>query len=280
MPFNFQGFNSPQEYHLPIADVNQPGKLGTIYETSTYGGQLCKLVDAVTVAAGDVLYHKSHSGNFEVTPTIGNSSPYEVAGVAGGVFAVNDIIFVQKKGTADVKAAGTFADGYPVFPDSGNNRVVTNKIAGALSAAADTAGAIFAVANPCTGAWLVTRVFITTTTKSTGACTVDIGVAANGTTLNDGLIDGLDMNAATLTNANNFANAGTNGKAAQQGAAGTYLTASTASGNIAGAVGTYAAVFEQIGYPNLPLMGVALGTVSGGKVSVRLDLPYHQIINT
>jgi hypothetical protein len=276
MPFNLQGFNSPQEFHLPAADMDLPGKIGTIYETSTYGGQLCKLVDAVTVAAGDIVYHKSHAGSFEVTMTIGNSSPYEVAGAVGGVFAVNDLIFVQKKGTCDVKANGTFADGYHVWPDTGNNRVVpAGRIAGSLSAAADTGGAIFAVANPCTGAWLVGPVFVTTTTKSTGVCTVDIGVAANGTTLNDGLIDGLDVGTGVVTNANNYANAGTNGKAAQQGAAGTYLTASTASGNIAGAVGTYSATFQQLGYPNLPIIGIALGAVSGGKVSMKLDIPYH-----
>lgn len=274
MPVHLQHFNTPQDAHWAEADVALPGRLGSIYETSSYGGQLCKVVDAAVGAAGDVLYHKNYAGAFEVTPTIGNSSPYEVAGVAGNAAAQNEWLFVQKKGLVSVKGNGTFADGYPVWPDTGSNRVVpAGKIAGNL-AAADTGGGVLSVANPCTGPWLVRSVFLTTTTKSTGACTVDVGVAANGTTLNDGLIDGLDVGTATVTRANNFANAGTNGKAAQQGAAGTSLTASVATGASAGLVGTYEATFEQIGYPNLPVIGVAQGALASGKVSVLLNLPY------
>lgn len=281
MVAHLQGFNSVQEAHWAESDFNYPGKRGDIYEDATYGGQLHKLVDAAAVA-GDVVYYKSYSGSFEVTPTIGNSSTGEVAGVITASVAADEICYVQKKGLFATKANGTFADGMPVWADSGSNRVIPAGVfSGSLGAAADTAGAILAVANPCTGAWLVTSLFITTTVVATGACTADFGIAANATTLNDGLIDGVNLNAALLTNANNFANAGTNGKASQVGAAGTVLTGSTASGNVAGMVGTYFGTFVPLGVTNARLrpLGIAQGTVSGGKVSMYWDLPYttHRI---
>lgn len=274
MPLFLQYFNTPQEAHWSATDINLPGKVSTIYETRLYGAQLHKLVDSGAVA-GDVVYYKSYDGSFEVTKTIGNASAYEVAGVITTTVAENEFCYVQKKGLVDTKANGVFATGMPVWADSGNNRIIPGGvISGSLGAAADTGGAIISVANPCTGAWVVTGLFITTTTVATGACTADFGIAANGTTLNDGLIDGLDLNGALLTNANNFANAGTNGKAAQIGAAGTFLTGSRASGAVAGLVGSYTATFRPLGFNNLKTLGVAQGTISGGKVSTWLDLPY------
>lgn len=104
-------------------------------------------------------------------------------------------------------------------------------------AASDSAGGLFAWVNPEAGAIIVTRVILDVTTKTTGACTADVGTAADGTTSNDGLIDGLDINAATGV-FDNLGNAGSNGKTRQRVAAGAYVTGSKATGAAAGLVGS------------------------------------------
>lgn len=282
MALDLQYFNDPWTFTVSTTDFNKPGSRGIVYETisssGVYGGQLHKLVDAGGVA-GDAVYYKSHVGSYEVTPTIGNSSTGELAGWLTATVAADGICFVQKKGVivGGAKANGVFADGTPAWADSGNNRIIPAGVfSGSLSAAADTAGAILAVTNPCTGAWLVTSLIINRTTASTGAGTGDFGIAANATTLNDGLIDGLNLNATAASGENNFANAGTNGKASQYGAAGTVLTGSTASGAVAGMVGTYSGTFVPIGLTNsrLRVIGWGLGAVASGKVAFFADLPY------
>jgi hypothetical protein len=104
----------------------------------------------------------------------------------------------------------------------------------------DTAGGVLAWANPESATILIQRVFINITTKSSAASTVDIGVAANGTTLNDTMFDGIDagtgigiydnLNATDIAGANAVpkVNIMTSGQ---------YLTASKASGACAGLVG-------------------------------------------
>ena len=105
---------------------------------------------------------------------------------------------------------------------------------------ADTAGGIFAWQNPESSAILVTRVVVDRTTKSTGACTADIGTAANGTTSSDNLMDGVDVGAAAAIE-DNIEDKGTNGKARQRldalGGTTDYITASKATGAAAGLVG-------------------------------------------
>lgn len=280
MAIDLQYANDIRSFVVSTTNLNEPGKKGSIYETTTsdgfYGAQLCQLVDAGGVA-GDAVYHKTYGNSFVVTPTIGNSSTGELAGWLTTTVAANEWCWVQKRGVINAKANGVFADGTPVWVDSGNNRVIPAGVfSGSLGAAGAAAGDILGVANPCTGAWLVTSIFITTTTKSTGASTIDVGVAANSSTLNDGLIDGLDTGTAVVTNANNFANAGTNGKASQQGAAGTVLTGSEASGDTTGMVGTYFGTFIPLGVTNarLRVVGIAQAAVSGGKVMMFADLPY------
>lgn len=104
-------------------------------------------------------------------------------------------------------------------------------------AAADTAGGLFAWANPEAGAIIVTRVILDVTTDATGACTADVGKAANGTTSADNLIDGLDIGTAAGV-FDNLGNAGSNGKTRQRVAAGEYVTGSVATGASAGLVGS------------------------------------------
>lgn len=102
-------------------------------------------------------------------------------------------------------------------------------------AAVDTAGGVAAIANPEGAAVIVTRVLIDVTTASTGACTVDAGIAANATTSADGLIDGQSVAATGVFD--NISDGGTNGKARAKWGATQYLTISKASGATAGLVG-------------------------------------------
>ncbi|MBI5964929.1 MAG: hypothetical protein HY863_15730 [Chloroflexi bacterium] len=103
-------------------------------------------------------------------------------------------------------------------------------------AALDTAGGVLGLANPEGVDLIVTRVVVDVTTKSTSACTVDAGIAANGTTSADNLLDGLDVGTAAGT-FDNVADVGTNGKARKKWTSGQFLTISKASGAAAGLVG-------------------------------------------
>jgi len=103
--------------------------------------------------------------------------------------------------------------------------------------AVDTAGGVFSFQNDSGSDLIVDISFINVTTASTGACTVDIGVAANATTSDDTIIDGLDVNAATGV-FNSIDDAGTNGGIGVLLPAGRYITASVATGASAGIVGS------------------------------------------
>ena len=104
-------------------------------------------------------------------------------------------------------------------------------------AALDAAGGVLSLANPEAASLFVTRIVLDVTTKSTAACTVDAGIAANGTTSADNLIDGLDVGTAAGV-FDNIEDGGTNGKATKKWTSGQYLTISKASGAAAGLVGS------------------------------------------
>lgn len=103
-------------------------------------------------------------------------------------------------------------------------------------AAVDTAGGVFAWANPTGGSILITSIAVDVTTVSSGACTIDCGVAANATTLSDTLIDGAST-ATTARVIDNIKDAGTNGTSIQKATSSQYVTGSVASGASAGIVG-------------------------------------------
>lgn len=137
-------------------------------------------------------------------------------------------------------ASGNLFQGGTALPATADMaRGALKKATGAL-AAVDTAGGLFAWANPESGTILVEHVALVVTTKTTGTCSADVGVTAvNATTLSDNLIDGQDINAAAGTFTNG-ANPGTNGKSAQRLATGKWVTGSVVSGGAsAGLVGTY-----------------------------------------
>ena len=70
---------------------------------------------------------------------------------------------------------------------------------------------------------VITEIIVYVSTVSTGAATLDIGIAANGSTSADNLIDGLDVHSATGV-FSNVVNGGTNGKPLVLAGAGTHLT--------------------------------------------------------
>ncbi len=119
------------------------------------------------------------------------------------------------------------------------NRGALKKVSGAL-AAVDTGGGLFSWANPEDGDIIVEHVALVVTTKTSAACSADVGTTAtSATTASDNLIDGQDINAAVGT-FTNLESAGTNGKPAQRLAKGKWVTGSVVSGGAsAGLKGTY-----------------------------------------
>jgi hypothetical protein len=85
---------------------------------------------------------------------------------------------------------------------------------------------------------IILRVLLDVTTVATGACTVDIGyTASTATTSSDTLLDGVDVNAATVLfdSMNAALDSGANAKA-QLAASGKWITADEASGDATGLV--------------------------------------------
>ncbi len=112
------------------------------------------------------------------------------------------------------------------------------KIAKVALAAVDTAGGVFAWQNPEAVTVVVDRLQIDATTAATAACTLDCGpTAVSAATLNDTLIDGLDVHTAVIL-ADNLLAPGTDGVAQVKVATGKWITGSTASGASAGLVGS------------------------------------------
>lgn len=92
-----------------------------------------------------------------------------------------------------------------------------------------SAGVIGAIDNPAGEPIIIMDSWIDIATGSTGASTLDIGVAANRTTLGDNLIDGISGQTAGILNTR-----GTNGGALRRWAANQVVTISEASGDVNG----------------------------------------------
>jgi len=146
----------------------------------------------------------------------------------------NTLIYTDQGGATQHYSTGAVLDFGGVNMTAGTDRM--SKTVRVALAAVDTAGGVLAWANPESVTVFVTRVIFDVTTKATAACTVDVGVAANGTTSNDALMDGLDVGTAAGT-FDNIENQGTNGKSTGKVAVGSYVTGSVASGASAGLVG-------------------------------------------
>lgn len=105
----------------------------------------------------------------------------------------------------------------------------------ALTAATTTTGgAVLSLANPEGVKLLITRFILHITTASNGAASVDAGIAADGTTSADTLIDGKSV--ATAGAFDNITDKGSNGLPLREWGASQYVTV-TASATTAGMVG-------------------------------------------
>jgi len=105
-----------------------------------------------------------------------------------------------------------------------------------VAEAAPAAGGMFSIANPLGVPLIILDTFVDVTTQATGAATADCGVAANGTTSSDTILDGIDI--GTGVDIFNSANDnGANGKKIRKWAASEFVTG-TAGANSTGLVGT------------------------------------------
>jgi hypothetical protein len=128
-----------------------------------------------------------------------------------------------------------------IRPATQESQSLLAALRGSLTAATNTnGGAVLSLANPFGERVVVLDVILDVTTKSTGAATVDAGIAADGTTAADTLIDGLDVGTAAIIG-NNIDSKGTHGGRALAWGASECITA-TASATLAGMVGTYTVV--------------------------------------
>lgn len=138
--------------------------------------------------------------------------------------------------TEGITSAGTITAADLDLPSTGTKRVI--KVKKVALAAVDTAGGVFAFTPGVAG--YVTLVALNITALTSSACTVDVGVATNATTLNDTLIDGANIAASTGVTTGvftNIQNAGSNGKTIKLFSSTQAITGSVASGASAGIAG-------------------------------------------
>jgi hypothetical protein len=142
---------------------------------------------------------------------------------------------IRQRADGGVEFVEDSTSSVPLAIGGGYKAVKVAKVALA-GVTATTGGALFAWANPEGQSVIVTRLQIDITTKSTGAAAVDFGVAANGTTSADNLIDGYAAG-GTEKVVDNMADAGTNGKVVQKMTSSQFITGTGAS-STAGLVGS------------------------------------------
>jgi len=112
---------------------------------------------------------------------------------------------------------------------------------GALVAATSTAvGGVISWQNTTGEAIIIEHIYLDITTGSTGAATLDVGVAASSTGTNDTLIDG--CTASLVKVVSNLVNGGTHGGVAK--VANSYYVQGSASATVAGLVGTYNIIYR------------------------------------
>ncbi len=104
--------------------------------------------------------------------------------------------------------------------------------------ASDAAGGVFSVENDMGTSLVILRVVLQVTTGASGACTIDVGTASDGTTSANTLITGVNVADAGVFD--NIADKGASGSSRLKLGPGAFVTASMASGNTAGIVGQYA----------------------------------------
>lgn len=165
---------------------------------------------AVETTSGNVQERGSKTATafgFELDPNTGVYSP------------AADEVAVSAGGTEHMRVGGNWR---------------ARKIAKVALAAAAGGGGVLAWANPEGATIIITRVMLHLTT-GVAAQTADVGVAANGTTSADNLLDGVSI-ATNNSILDNVEDQGTNGTSRQLMTSTQFITA-TASGTPTGLVG-------------------------------------------
>ena len=104
--------------------------------------------------------------------------------------------------------------------------------------ASDAEGGVFNVENDMGTDLVVLRLVLQVTTGTSGACTLDVGIASDGSTSAADLIDGVDVADAGIFD--NIQDRGTGGQSRLRWASGSFVNASMKTGAAAGIGGQYA----------------------------------------
>lgn len=224
-----------------VVVVADDGNSNTPAATTANGSISGSLQESSAVAGDKTVRMCWTQGQFELTFTSIAQNQVGKTVYASDNFTVDETVTGARVGTLVTYISST--KGW-VDLNKGYNRDGSFFIAGSLTAVTGTtAGGIMAVLNPLGSACLVEEFLLNVTTKSTGAATGDYGIAADGTTSNDGLLDGTNMETTGYHSIG--VNGGTNGKYGRVLGATQYLTG-TASASVAGLVGTYIAVLRPL----------------------------------
>lgn len=143
-------------------------------------------------------------------------------------------------GRIQVVADGALMQDFPT--------VTTNRVTGLMSVKlvvpvqVALTGVFGSMANPFGYPVRIVQALWEITTASTGASTVDIGVAADAVTSNDGLLDG--QSGATITVI--AGGAGTNGRASMTWGTTEFVNIAEASGDVAGIICDLRLIVERV----------------------------------
>lgn len=207
---------------------------------TTANGSISGTYLEASADAGDKTVRQCYTyGTFEVT----GSSLAQTA-VGSTMYAIDNYTIDETNTTGG--AAGTLVAYYSATSGllelnrfyNGDSVIVK----GAVTAATTTTGGDAISWTPGVVCYLE-EFHLDITTEATGAATMDVGVAADGTTSSDTLIDGVDVGTAAIY-ANPYVNGGTNGAAPRKLTATQYVTG-TPSASLAGLVGTWVAVYTK-----------------------------------
>lgn len=206
----------------PQATTSAGSISGTYQETSVVAGdKTCRLCHLF----GEIELTFSSITQADLGKTVYASDNYTVDEAQSGGLAVGTLVkyISATKGTV---LLNTF------FEHDGRKKCKFPVTA----ATTTTGGDAISWANPTGTTIIVENVLLDITTQATGAATMDIGVAANGTTTSDTLIDEVDVGAAAIV-ASAINDGGTNGKGFRKMTSTQYITG-TPSATLAGIAGT------------------------------------------
>lgn len=229
-------------YRGALTCVDTSGYLLAGQDTAgyTFGGVAYEKADNSAGTAGDIECRVYRSGVFEFV-----AAGMAITDVGKKVYIADDqTVQLAQPGGGNVfcgvivdyvSATSVFVDiGPACAPTPANIQVLTGSL---TAVTGTTAGGIMSKANPFGETVVILDLILAVATPATGSATGDFGVAANGTTSSDTLMDDVDIGAAEIC-ADTVTNKGTNGKRGRTWDSTEYVTG-TASATLAGLVGVY-----------------------------------------